>query len=49
MGTMQSFEEFEDHLSRPEIEVPCWFVGQENGGFADQSARENHPLLLPSR
>jgi hypothetical protein len=28
VGTMQTFQQFENHLAGPEIQVPCGFVGQ---------------------
>jgi len=46
---VQIFQEFEDHLAGPEIEVSRGFVGQQHARFADQRAREGNPLLLPAR
>ena len=49
MGPVKTFQELENHLASPEIQVPCGFVGQQDGGVADQGAGEHDPLLFPSR
>ena len=43
---MQIGQEIDNHLAGPEIQIPGWLVGQQNGGIADQGAGQNHPLLF---
>ena len=49
MRTMQAFQEFEDHLAGPEVQISRRFVGQQDGGLSDQRAGQYHALLLSSR
>ncbi len=49
MGTVQIFQQAENHFARPEIEISRRLVGQQNGWPADQRAGQNHPLLLSAR
>ena len=49
MRPMQTFQEFEDHLAGPEVEISGRFVGQQDRGLPDQGARQYHALLLSTR
>jgi len=49
MSPVQPFQKFENHFSRPEVQIACRFVGQKDGGSADKSTREYNALLFPSR
>jgi len=47
MRTMQACQKVEDHFAGPEVEVAGRFVGEQDGGLADQSPGEHDTLLLP--
>src|SRR4051794_9995598 len=47
MGTVQTSQELENHLARPEVQISGGFVGNQYGRFADQGTGEHNPLLLP--
>ena len=49
MRTVQVFEEFENHLAGPEIEVSRGFIGQQHSGTTHERARESDSLLLSPR
>jgi hypothetical protein len=49
VGTVKAFEEIENHLASPEVQVPRGLVGEQNGRFANQRAGKHHPLLFTSR
>ncbi len=46
---MKTFQELESHLAGPEVEISSRFVGQQNGGLAHQSARQDDALLFSAR
>ena len=47
--SVQAFQQVENHLAGPEIQIPGRFIGEQDGGSSDQSARQYHPLLLSAR
>ena len=46
MRAMEIFQQLEDHLSSPKIQVAGGFIGQQHTGLAHQSTGEHGPLLL---
>ena len=46
---VQTFQELEDHLPGPEIQVPGRLVGEQNRRLAHQRAGQHDPLLLSAR
>ena len=49
MRPVEIFQQFENHLAGPEVQVAGRLVGQQHVGFPDQSAGQHHPLLFPAR
>ena len=43
---MQVFQERNDHLARPEVQVPGRLVRQKERRFRNQGAGQRHALLL---
>src|SRR5215469_15564222 len=46
MGSMQAFQQFENHFAGPEIEIARRFVGEQDGRLPDQRASQHDSLLL---
>ena len=46
---VQAFQEIEDHLASPEIQIPGWLVGQQHLRASHQRAGKHYPLLLSPR
>jgi len=44
---MQTFQKIEDHFTGPEVEVAGRFVGEQDGGSADESTSQHDALLFP--
>src|SRR5579864_503007 len=49
MGAMQVFEQGDNHLARPEVQIAGRLIGEQNGGVSDQRPGERDPLLLTAR
>jgi hypothetical protein len=49
VGLVQAFQQFENHLAGPKIEVSRRLVCQKDGRLSNQRARQYHPLLLSAR
>jgi hypothetical protein len=49
MRAVQTFQELENHLPRPEIKISRGFVGEQNLGPSHQRASQDHPLLFAAR
>jgi hypothetical protein len=46
---VQVFQKVKNHLARPEIQISCWLIGQQNRRPSDQRAGQNYPLLFSAR
>jgi hypothetical protein len=49
VGTVQAFQQFEDHFAGPEIQIPRRFVREQDRWFSHQRTGQNNPLLLSPR
>src|SRR5262245_47656377 len=48
MRAMQALDQIHDCGSVLFVQISCGFIGQQDCGLVDQSARNRHSLLLPS-
>jgi len=46
MRTMQTFQQFEDHLTVAKVEIPRGFIGEQNRRIPNQCARQHYSLLF---